>query len=431
MRRKRKDHTEINISEFSPLDRNVRKTSSKSATVHPLVPLTTVYKRLYDGVGKDASKNYIGSSVQETSYTPISTANRRKCSLGLDLMLNVLFNSPEPRSCLTTLSNAKKVNNSGVKNLNLGVAKKQVAKAQRNLGIAKKPRKNSQNVLKDITNISYALGNDKEAAPSAPQNGIYEDHLSGDDDTKMDDYNVDDQAYIDEGDPSYTCGYCNVIMWYGERLNKRKNSRNPTFTLCCGQGQVQLPLLKDPPTVLKRLMEGDDAQSKHFQRNMRPYNMVFSFTYLDGQEAKFGQMYIVDTATEAENRANCLSKGNKRFQGKKKDGLKKEIIEILIKMLNEVNPYVKQFRSARDRFNTNPEDAFHMRIYPLLFPYGEDGFRLEIQKGVTEATKKHKKGTISMRQFFAFRLQERKNESQSLLHARRLFQQFLVDAYTT
>lgn len=26
----------------------------------------------------------------------------------------------------------------------------------------------------------------------------------------------------------------------------------------------------------------------------------------DGQEAKFGQMYIVDTATEAENRANCL-----------------------------------------------------------------------------------------------------------------------------
>ena len=82
MRRKRKDHTEINISEFSPLDRNVRKTSSKSATVHPLVPLTTVYKRLYDGVGKDASKNYIGSSVQETSYTPISTANRRKCSLG-------------------------------------------------------------------------------------------------------------------------------------------------------------------------------------------------------------------------------------------------------------------------------------------------------------------------------------------------------------
>lgn len=73
MRRKRKNHTEINISEFSPLDRNVRKTSDEPVTVHPLVPVTAVYKRLYDG---------IGSSVRDTSYTPIGTANRRKCSLG-------------------------------------------------------------------------------------------------------------------------------------------------------------------------------------------------------------------------------------------------------------------------------------------------------------------------------------------------------------
>ena len=36
-----------------------------------------------------------------------------------------------------------------------------------------------------------------------------------------------------------------------------------------------------------------------------------------------------------------------------------------------------------------------------------------------------------MRQFFAFRLHERKNESHALLHSRRLFQQFVVDAFTT
>ncbi|XP_056859714.1 uncharacterized protein LOC130508302 [Raphanus sativus] len=161
-----------------------------------------------------------------------------------------------------------------------------------------------------------------------------------------------------------------------------------------------------------------------------------------------------------------------------------------MKVLDDVNPYVKQFRSAKDRFDTNPNDAFHMRIvsdrlndgrtyntptasevaalipgdfnlemdkrdivlqkhsgklmrineihvsylalqYPLLFPYGEDGFRLGIKKGVTEATKKQKKATISMRQYYAFRLFERKNESRHLLHSRRLFQQFLVDAYTT
>ena len=69
--------------------------------------------------------------------------------------------------------------------------------------------------------------------------------------------------------------------------------------------------------------------------------------------------------------------------------------------------------------------------YPLLFTYGEDGFRLGIKKGATEKTKKHKKPNISMRQFFAFRLHERKNESHALLHSRRLFQQFVVDAFTT
>ncbi|XP_048605224.1 uncharacterized protein LOC125582525 [Brassica napus] len=304
-------------------------------------------------------------------------------------------------------------------------------------------------------------------------------------------------------------------MWYGERINRRRNTHTPSFTLCCGQGQVVLPLLKEPPEVLKKLMMGDDKLSKHFQKNLRTYNMVFSFTSLggkversvkkgvgpdmfqlhgenyhllgslrppDGKTAKFGQLYIADTENEVKNRANCLSK--------KADTLKEEIIEVLMKMLNEVNPYVKQFRSARERFDTNPEDAFHMRIisdrltdgrtynapmasevaalipgdfnldmdkrdivlqqhsgklmrineihasylalqYPLLFTYGEDGFRLGIKKGVTEATKKQKKATISMRQFFAYRLHERKNESGHLLHARRLFQQFLVDAYTT
>ena len=184
------------------------------------------------------------------------------------------------------------------------------------------------------------------------------------------------------------------------------------------------------------------------------------------------------------------SSGRQGLQTNKKDTLRKDIIEKLIKMLDEVNPYVKKFRTARDRFKIQPEDSFHMRIvsdrskdgrtyntptasevvalipgdfsldmdnrdivlqkksgnllrineihasylalqYSLLFTYGEDGFRLGIKKGVTKATKKQKKPNISMRQFFAFRLHERKNESHSLLHSRRLFQRFLVDAYTT
>lgn len=128
-------------------------------------------------------------------------------------------------------------------------------------------------------------------------------------------------------------------MWYGERINKSKYRKKPIFTLCCMQGQVQLPFLKKPPDVLMKLLTGDDKLSKHFQRNTRPYNMVFSFTSLGGKVensiakgrgpqmfqlhgenyhltgsllpkqgdyAKFGQLYIVDTENEVENRANAL-----------------------------------------------------------------------------------------------------------------------------
>lgn len=129
------------------------------------------------------------------------------------------------------------------------------------------------------------------------------------------------------------------MMWYNERVNKRRNTRTPTFALCCLQGAVQLPLLKEPPEVLKKLLEGNDLLSKHFQKNIRAYNMIFSFTSIggkcersvqkgvgppmfqlqgenyhlmgsltpkDGTKGKFGQMYIVDTENEIQNRANAL-----------------------------------------------------------------------------------------------------------------------------
>lgn len=68
--------------------------------------------------------------------------------------------------------------------------------------------------------------------------------------------------------------------------------------------------------------------------------------------------------------------------------------------------------------------------YPLLFPYGEDGYRLGIKKKNKSGKGKKKQKDISMRQFFAYRLQERKDEKHVLLRSKRLLQQFVVDAYT-
>ncbi|KAK7340503.1 hypothetical protein VNO77_21209 [Canavalia gladiata] len=76
--------------------------------------------------------------------------------------------------------------------------------------------------------------------------------------------------------------------------------------------------------------------------------------------------------------------------------------------------------------------------YPLLFPRGEDGYSegLALSKCrsmmTTTSTNCSTQGrkTMSMRQFVAFRLYERKNESPILFLSKRLFQQFLVDTYS-
>ncbi|XP_024010282.1 uncharacterized protein LOC112085310 [Eutrema salsugineum] len=67
--------------------------------------------------------------------------------------------------------------------------------------------------------------------------------------------------------------------------------------------------------------------------------------------------------------------------------------------------------------------------YPLLFPYGEDGFRLGIDIGFVD-TQGRKRLHITMREFFAYRIQERVGESPIIPLSGRLFQQFLVDAFT-
>ncbi|KAH0905321.1 hypothetical protein HID58_037148, partial [Brassica napus] len=89
--------------------------------------------------------------------------------------------------------------------------------------------------------------------------------------------------YIDEGDATHKCEHCGAIMWYGERINRKRSTRKPKFSLCCGHGQVQLPLLKESPAILKKFLTEDDEMSRYFRENIRVINMVFSFTSLGGK----------------------------------------------------------------------------------------------------------------------------------------------------
>ncbi|KAL8089840.1 hypothetical protein AgCh_039343 [Apium graveolens] len=226
------------------------------------------------------------------------------------------------------------------------------------------------------------------------------------------------QGYIDFGNPDKLCPYCKAIMWNNERNNKSNKHASPTFSVCCQNGQVQLPLEKPTHPFLAKLLSGGN-KTQHYIIKIRIYNSLFAFTsirdkidnsinrggapyifklcgqnyHLIGsifptpdESPKFCQLYVYDTKNEIENR-------NRVIHGS--DFTDADIIKGLL-MLDENNQLVNSFRMARDRFKNNEPEEVQLELvsckaadgrsnnvgpsneYPLLFPHGDEGFHLKI-----------------------------------------------------
>ncbi|XP_074376909.1 uncharacterized protein LOC141718427 [Apium graveolens] len=68
--------------------------------------------------------------------------------------------------------------------------------------------------------------------------------------------------------------------------------------------------------------------------------------------------------------------------------------------------------------------------YPILFPFGEDGYHDEISYVDSETQTKKKRKRITMKEYYSYRLQVRKNEGLHVRLAGRLYQQYVVDAFS-
>nr|KAJ0204427.1 hypothetical protein LSAT_V11C500276410 [Lactuca sativa] len=326
--------------------------------------------------------------------------------------------------------------------------------------------------------------------------------------------------YLDHGDQIVVCQICHAKLWTDESVRGKKK-RNTSYSLCCGYGKVELPPLKEAPSSYKNLYHSVDSKSKHFMKNIRRYNSMFSFTSMGGKvdstintgnapyifrisgqnyhsmgsllpssgcTPKFCQLYIYDTDNEISNRSTSIG-GTTRASSSTSRSYDLQIIEFLKVMLDSNNALVKSYRMVRDNLHENPGANLKLRLigkreqdgrtynlptsseiaalivgdicdsiekrdiivetssgllkriselhpsylalqYPLLFPYGDDGYRVDIlHRGVTSSSNS-KRPTCTMREFFAYRIQDRDQSFSLILNAKRLFQQFLVDSYT-
>nr|GEW13196.1 hypothetical protein CTI12_AA123990 [Tanacetum cinerariifolium] len=74
---------------------------------------------------------------------------------------------------------------------------------------------------------------------------------------------------------------------------------------------------------------------------------------------------------------------------------------------------------------------FYMALqYPLLFLYGEDGYHEQIPYHTNKGKRKTAKDCVTMKEYYAYVIQYKKDQWTTLHRGGRLFQQYLVDAFT-
>ncbi|KAK9724272.1 hypothetical protein RND81_05G060200 [Saponaria officinalis] len=224
-----------------------------------------------------------------------------------------------------------------------------------------------------------------------------------------------------------------------------------------------------------------------FKMGGQNVHLIGSLLPMDENPPKFAQLYIYDTNEEVQNRKTAVGSSNQQQ-------FLDDLIRSLKEMIDQHNPLAATFRMARDRLALDNSGDVKMRLinhrdtdgrtynlptasevaalvvgdigitlekrdiiiekqcgtlnriselhpsylalqYPLLFPYGEDGFRLGITHSETSlraSTSTNPCYKLTMREWFAYRIQDRPStiEAPTLLLAGRLFQQFCVDGYT-
>ncbi|KAL3655186.1 hypothetical protein CASFOL_000972 [Castilleja foliolosa] len=191
---------------------------------------------------------------------------------------------------------------------------------------------------------------------------------------------------------------------------------------------------------------------------------------------RFLQLYIYDTMNEVCNRLRF-------FDSSERCSLSPAIVSSLSHTLNSCNEYVRLFKSAADLCDTSASSDFSVRLfnnvgdrryeppasgtlggivfaedsnasdydivvhskdgpphrvsklhpsyiplqYPLLFPYAEPGWSPQLRLS-SISTGKRKNLTVNM--YYSFQIHDRDGMYSLLLNGGRLFQQYLVDAYT-
>ncbi|KAL4328966.1 hypothetical protein AHAS_Ahas13G0252900 [Arachis hypogaea] len=203
------------------------------------------------------------------------------------------------------------------------------------------------------------------------------------------------------------------------------------------------------------------------------YHRIGSLLLDAGEKPKFAQLYIYDTQHEIMHRQRIFGQTSE---------IDKELIIELLQMIDTHNVIAQSFRRVREFYQCHPSEIFSLKLYsqrnvdrrmysapscnevaalivgdfdssdhgrdiivrstggrlqriyethalywplqyPLLFPYGEDGYQVNIgYRGEQLGYVPGRRTRVSLKKFICFRLQIREHEDGIIHKCRRLFQ---------
>ncbi|KAK1389292.1 ATP-dependent DNA helicase PIF1 [Heracleum sosnowskyi] len=181
-------------------------------------------------------------------------------------------------------------------------------------------------------------------------------------------------AKHDLGNPGQVCRFCGAYVWKDEFTGRHVGQGPKAYSICCGKGKVQLPLLQATPPELASLLTGTNVRERKFQTNSRMYNTIFALCSFGGNidvsvnrgpdphvfrlcdltyhsmgslappdrcTPKFAQFYMYDGQEAVNHRLNFP-----RTSG----ALDPDIVAALLQMLTKVNALVNIFNQFWERF---------------------------------------------------------------------------------
>ena len=203
----------------------------------------------------------------------------------------------------------------------------------------------------------------------------------------------------DLGRMDIRCTGCKALHWLRESsVLRRPPGGEASFNSCCMHGQVQIDPMCPLPEPLHTLMNAANSEARSFREALQRWNSIFAFTSImfnmDNRtseigstfqlfqihgalyhrqgplvpagglgDARFSKIYLYDPADAARARSACAPE------------MDSNLICSLTEMLQECNPLIQLYFTARERFAEigETEDKCRLILNPQL--------RLVVERG--------------------------------------------------